>query len=221
MAVRSRPASTPPKPPAPPPPVDPAAFARLRDDNRTTVLLGGRRLKLRHHNTRMWLAHLADQALMRIFPGFLPEDDQAWLYTQLADPTTTFDVPQLRAMSHAVVADVTGLPWYVAARLANLAGRGWFLLDPITLTKGVDLLDLPARRALSVVYLLQRQGCSDEDEKITLDRELWAVPAGEQPPSWTPEQQSSSFAAFRAMASRYGGTGARNLTALPPGTGGV
>jgi hypothetical protein len=189
--------------PAPPPPAEPAAFHRLRADNSCHLSIGGHDITIPHHPTNMWLAYLADQALHRVFPGMLRRQDEAWIHAQLADHDTAFDVPQIRQISRAVVAEVTGLPWYVAARLASVAGTGWFLADPVALMRGIDMLALPVRRTLSVVYLLQREGAKDDNERAYLDRELWAIPNGEKP-SWTPEQQSSSFAEFRAMRAAIG-----------------
>lgn len=182
---------------APPPPVGPVAFHRLRPDNSCHLIIGDRTVLIPHHPTHEWLAYLGDQALHRIFPGMTTPADEHWLHEQLIDPDTAFDVPDVRLITRAVIGEVTGLPWYVAVRLANLAGAAWILVDPMSLLRGTDLLALPVRRALSVVYLIQREGAKDDAERATTDRELWAIPDGEQP-SWTPEQQASSFAAFRA-----------------------
>lgn len=179
------------------PPVPPAAFHRIRPDNACHLIVGSRVLTVAHHPTKTWLAYLGDQALHRIFPGLLRRQDQAWIHEKLADRTSRFDIPHVRDMSRDVITAVTGLPWYTAVRLANVAGTAWFIADPTALLRGVDLLALPVRRTLSVVYALQREGAKDDADRAAIDRDLWALPDGERP-AWTPEQQQSSFAAFRA-----------------------
>lgn len=185
------------------PPADPANFHRMPHGNTTTIAVGTRLIHIPHHPTVTWLGHLADQALHHIFPGMLNPHDQHWIFQLLADPATTFDVPDVHRIARNITADITALPWYVSARLANSAGRYWLLADGAALLRGVDLLAYPIRRTLAVIYGMNREGCKDDDERAMFDRELWATPEGEKP-QWTPTQQASSFAAFRAMQAALG-----------------
>lgn len=184
-------------------PAEPVLFDRLHDDdNACTVSLAGQRLRLRHRPTRLWLAALADQKLHEIMPGMLRERDLRTYMMSLADPRTGFDLKDSHKITHAVVREVTGVPWWTAVRLANALGRSWFLADGSALLRGVNLLALPIRRTLSITYVLASETCENERDRIVLDNDLFRAPEGYDVP-WTAEQQSSSFAAFRMAAALH------------------
>lgn len=189
-------------------PADPVLFARLREDNACTVALAGRRLTLHHRPTVRWLGALADQQLHTIMPGMLSTQDMHWYMHLLTDPRSRFDLQDSRKITHAVVREVTGLPWWAAVRLANALGRSWFLADSLALVKGVNLLAVPIRRALSVAYLFAAETCENERDRAVLDADLFRAPEGYEP-AWTAVQQAASFAAFRAATAphRPGRTG--------------
>lgn len=191
-----------------PSPVEPVLFARLRGDNACTVALGGRRLRLGHRPTVRWLDALADQRLHAIMPGMLGDGDLGWYMQQLTDPRTSFDLKDSHKITHAVIRETTGLPWWTAVRLANALGRSWFLADAQALLRGVNLLRVPIRRALAVVYLFAAEGCQNERDRAVLDNDLFRPPEGYEP-AWTAVQQAASFAAFRSAsaASRPARTG--------------
>lgn len=191
---------------ASPNPAEPVIFERLAEDNSCRIGLGGRRITLRHKPTRLWLAALADQKLHLIMPGMLRERDMRWYMSLLADPREGFDLPDSHRITHAVVREVTGLPWWAAVRLANAVGRSWFLADPAALLRGVDLLALPIRRVLSVVYVFAAESCEKDHDRAVLDADLFRPPEGVEP-AWSAVQQAASFAAFRqanAMFARPG-----------------
>lgn len=177
-------------------PAEPVVFQRLTNDNSCRLGLGGRKITLRHRPTVDWLAALADQKLHTIMPGMLRDKDVRWYMSLLADPTCAFDLRDSHAITHAVIREVTGVPWWTAVRLANAAGRSWFLADPATLMRGVDMLALPIRRTLSVVYVLAVETCENDRERAVLDADLFRPPEGTEP-AWTAVQQAASFAAFR------------------------
>lgn len=183
-------------------PADPVLFDRLRDDNACTVALAGQRLRLKHCPTKQWLAALADQKLHMIMPGMLRDRDVRWYMSLLADPRTGFDLKDSHRVTHAVVREVTGVPWWTAVRLANALGRSWFLADASALLRGVNLLALPIRRVMSIVYLFAAETCENERDRIMLDNDLFRAPDGYET-AWSPEQQATSFAAFRMAAALH------------------
>lgn len=183
-------------------PAEPVLFDRLRDDNACTVSLAGQRLRLKHRPTVQWLSALADQQLHVIMPGMLRTRDVRWYMTLLADPRTGFDLKDSRRITDAVIREVTGLPWWTAARLANALGRSWFLADASALLRGVNLLALPIRRTLSIVYVFASETCENERDRIMLDNDLFRAPDGYET-AWSPEQQATSFAAFRMAAALH------------------
>lgn len=196
-------------------PAEPARFARLTSDNSCRFALGGRVIDVPHRPTVKWLAALSEQQLYLIVPGMLREDDARFVHQVLADPDCAFDVAQSRRIYEAVVNDVCGVPWWVAVKLASAAAHNWFILDPVSLSKGIDLLTLPIRRTLSVVYLLAIDSCKDEDERIIFENDMFRPPEGHQP-AWTPVQQASSFAAFRAMNAAVQAAAGQPIVAAAP-----
>lgn len=177
---------------------EPINFDHLRADNTTTLTLGSRVLRLPHHHTQTWLAALTGGQLHRIIPGMLDLEDQTWYLRQLADPCTGFDIDNHRRLCWAVIGHVTGYPWWTAIRLAHGAANSWHIAEPLALTKGVDLLTLPIRRTLSVIYLLAVQSCTKDEDRLMLDNDLYRPPDGVAGLTWTPQQQAASFSAFRA-----------------------
>lgn len=192
-------------------PAEPVVFSRLADDNSCRLAVGGREITLRHRPTKEWLDALAEQELHRIMPGMLRERDVRWWIGQLADPRVRFDVSDSHKIAHAVVREVTGLPWWAAARLANAAGRSWFLADPTALLRGVNLLQVSIRRALSVIYVFAAEGCEKDRDRAVLDADLFRPPEGTQNP-WTAVQQAASFAAFRQATGMLQRPGAPTAT---------
>jgi hypothetical protein len=189
-------------------PADPVIFKRLTRDNTCLFAVAGEIIRLPHRDTIDWFAALADEELGRIIPGMLRRRDRQWLMTELANPRSTFDMPQLRRVAHNIVREVTGIPWWAAARLANAAGRAWFQLDPSAYLRGGDLTSVPIRRALSIVYFIAAEGCENDRDRAILDSDLFRAPEGENP-GWSAEQQATSMAAFRAMRAQF-----RNTTAI-------
>lgn len=187
---------------AQPPPTEPVSFKRLRNDNSCVFALDGRIIELPHRETLQWLAALADEELGRIVPAMLKKRDLTWVFTQLADSRSPFDMPLLRHIARTVVREVTGLPWWAAVRLANAAGRSWFLADATVLMRGPDLLEMPIRRSLSIVYLIAAEGCENDRDRAILDNDIFRAPEGEDN-SWSAQQQATSMAAFRAMRSQF------------------
>lgn len=178
-------------------PADPVIFQRLTGDNSCVVGLGGEKLKLKHRPTSQWLAALADQKLNEIMPGMLRDPDVRWYMSQLADPRIGFDLKDSERVTHAVIREVTGVPWWAAVRLANSLGRSWFLADPAALMRGVDLLTLPVRRTLSIVYVFATETCENDRDRAVLDADLFRPPDGYEP-AWSAVAQAASFAAFRS-----------------------
>lgn len=183
-------------------PTDPVVFARLRNDNGCALAVDGRVLRVRNRPTVEWLDALSTQKLHKIVPGMLKNRDAQWLTGLLADPDNTLDTGDLRKMYEAVVLHVTGMPWWAAVRLANSTAIMWTLIDSVALTKNVDLLSIPIRRALAVVYTLALESCKEDKDRAILDNDIFRAPEGVAP-SWSPEQQAASFAAFRAVNAQY------------------
>lgn len=183
-------------------PGDPIVFGRLRDDNTCTIALGDQVLRLKEHPTRQWLDALAEQRLSDIMPGMLRRRDQRWFYRQLISHDTSMDVADTRRIAEEVIRHVTGIPWWAAVRLAHSAASSWFRLDAIVLIRGVDLLAVSIRRTLSAIYALAAEGCQEEKDRAMLDNDIFRPPEGVEV-AWTPEQQATSFAAFRAANAQF------------------
>lgn len=179
-------------------PAEPARFARFTGDNSCRFALGGRVIDVPHRPTVKWLAALSEQQLHLIVPGMLRDGDARFYHLALADPDLAFDIAQSRRVYEAVINDVCGVPWWVAVKLASAAAHNWFIADPVALGRGVDMLTMPIRRTVSFIYLLALEGLKDEEERIMFENDVFRPPEGHQP-AWTPVQQASSFAAFRAM----------------------
>lgn len=194
---------------AQPSPAEPVSFKRLRRDNSCTFAFDGEIITLPHRDTIDWLAALADEELGLIIPGMLRPADRQWIMATLADHRNTFDLPQLRRIANNVVREVTGIPWWTAAQLANAAGRSWFQLDPSALLRGADLTTLPIRRTLEVIYFIAAESCENDRDRAVLDADLFRAPPGAEESGWSAEQQATSMAAFRAMRAQF-----RNAAAI-------
>lgn len=181
-------------------PAEPVIFARLAPDNSCTFALDGHRIRLRHRPTVQWLAALADQDLHDIMPGMLREKDLRWYMGMLADPRCSFDLKDSHRIRDAIIREITGIPWWAAVRLANALGRSWFLAEGAALLRNVNLLDLPVRSLMSVVYAFAAETCENERDRAVLDADLFRPPDGYEP-AWTAVQQAASFAAFRSANS--------------------
>lgn len=88
----------------------------------------------------------------------------------------------------------------MTARLIGLADQNWLRLDGWSAARGVDPLELPPHRFLSLVYYFAtRNGSSDDIAKF--DRRLWVPEKGSVPPPespWSAANETSAFAAFTA-----------------------
>jgi hypothetical protein len=105
---------------------------------------------------------LATGRLSGIIPGRLPPDQaQVWA-RHLMDPDTSFDIADADAVARVVTEHITGVPAETAVTLAAWLAADWLLLDGYHLRRGVDLLSLPPRRLMAVLYAFRVEHTSDK-----------------------------------------------------------
>jgi hypothetical protein len=146
-----------------------------------------------------WLIAIS-MSFTRVVPGMLEGDIE-----QLLDQIVYGDIPhtEVRDAGRDVIAQVTGMKWWSAARLTYYLGSHWATVGGALLARGASPSTDSIGAVLTHTYRLLLENCKDEQERRKLDFELDRPPAG-IPISQMYDPQKAA-AAFMALGSAPGG----------------
>lgn len=175
---------------------------RLERDGRLEFTLDGEQYEIPRLPARAWIvAHLDDDPLA-IFPGLLAsEDDVDDLLDAVDDEDDPLTAQRCTDLGLALFAEASGTwRWWEAARLVEVAIRGWQMLDGQGARRGVDLLELTLERFCSSVYSWRVEN-ADQKDRDEFHRWLEAPPPSvlltddEEPDDWRVQEEAESFLA--------------------------
>jgi hypothetical protein len=148
---------------------------------------------------------LADSPVYLVLGTCRDPGETGWLIGSIIDPVGGVDDRLLDDVADALIEQWFGVKRWTAERLWREALGAWVDVDGELLGRGVDLMDLPASRATSVVYkLLQGWRQGDRAKVEAWRREL------DRPPARTaasPVQLGSAAQDFMAVMALSGGRG--------------
>lgn len=151
--------------------------------------LDGNRYELPQLPSRRWMdalclstpegqPHQLLAAWWQLIPCGLPERQALHLARRLQSPGDVLDLDQLEKHALTILAAPLGVEFHVAQRLIGAVRSQWMLFDARCASYGLDPLEAPIDRLISIAYALRMEACEKESERKSAQAQLWAPPDG-------------------------------------------
>ncbi len=138
------------------------------------VRLGGHDYRIPPMPAADWLEAITGY-YHQIVPGMVQDDDN-----ELADAIIGMSVSTAECNDAAreVIAEISGMKWWTAARLSSYLMSNWGVLGGELLTRGMNPATAPLGAVLTLTYRILLENCKGEQERGRVDLELDRVPPG-------------------------------------------
>jgi hypothetical protein len=153
-----------------------------------------------------WLAALATDDPMGLFPGLLADDDDfAWVVDRLL---TEPDFPdKLTRVSRKLLGAATGRDWWVADRLVQIARVNWGVISGHLALNGGDISRMDIATFVNAVYAWCIRN-AEQDKVDDFDAKLALPPAGVDDDEFDDEGAGDDFMAMMNRGGMGMGTSA-------------
>jgi hypothetical protein len=158
--------------------------------------IGGRDYYIPPRPAGPWLRAIVTPSYRAIVPGMvsgMPMDDL--LDAMVARRVTLRDLDEA---ARQAIAEISGMRWWSATRLASWLISNWHTLGSAVLSRGLDMSKAPLGAVLVVTYRVILENCKDEQERQRVDMELDIAPRGV--PAEEMFDPVAAQAAFMALA---------------------
>lgn len=158
--------------------------------------IGGRDYAIPPLPAGPWLTAITTPSYRAVVPGLirgLSTDDL--IDALVARRVTVADLDQA---ARDAIAEISGMKWWSATRLAAWLVGNWHTLGSAVLSRGLDMQTAPLGAVLVVTYRVILENCKDEQERQKVDIELDMVPRGVAVEEMF--DQRAAAAAFMALA---------------------
>ena len=158
--------------------------------------IGGRDYAIPPLAAGPWLTAITTPSYRAIVPGLvrgLSNDDL--LDAMVARQVKVADLDQA---AREAIAEISGMRWWSATRLAAWLVGNWHTLGSAVLSRGLKMDTDPLASVLVVAYRVILENCKDEQERQKVDIELDLAPRGVAAEEMFDQQ--AARAAFMALA---------------------
>lgn len=162
------------------------------------VDIGGEYYQIPAKPAGPWLSALVAGSLRPIVPGMLKGPDVDRLLDRMEAGQVR--VAAMDAAAREAIAEVAGMKWWSAARLAGWLWGNWDTVGSMVLARGLNMDRDPLGAVLVVAYRVIQEHRKDETERIKIDIELDKPPVNSGISAEEMFDQQAATRAFMALA---------------------
>lgn len=144
---------------------------------------------------------LATSPVYLVLSTIRDPEDMAWVYGRILDRNDRFGDPELDDIADALVKRIVGVERWTAEKLWREAHASWSVVDGDLLARGVDITEIDAARATSLLFnMLQKWRGDDKTKLEKWRRDLLTPPKRTMVKPATAESAASAWAQVQALA---------------------